>query len=78
MSTHKQERPTLTPPYAQFDGWFAQQAASLGVLVITKTTVTVHRDGRGRVSGVKTDRPDGEVYAPLVILAEGVNNLLTQ
>lgn len=64
---------------AQFDAWFAQQAASLGVLVISKTTVTeCIRDERGRVIGVKTDRPEGDVYAPLVILAEGVNNLLTQ
>jgi electron transfer flavoprotein-quinone oxidoreductase len=82
---HKSERYKQEPAdaytalRAQFDGWFAQQAASLGVLVITKTTVTeCLRDSRGRVSGVKTDRPDGEVYAPLVILAEGVNNLLAQ
>ncbi|MBE7555161.1 MAG: FAD-dependent oxidoreductase [Anaerolineales bacterium] len=80
-SEHYKQEPAdaYTALRAQFDGWFAQQAASLGVLVITKTTVTeCIRDGRGRVSGVKTDRPDGEVYAPLVILAEGVNNLLTQ
>ena len=28
--------------------------------------------------GVKTDRPQGDVYAPVVIICEGVNNLLTQ
>lgn len=28
--------------------------------------------------GVQTDRPQGDVYAPLVILAEGVNSLLAQ
>ncbi len=80
-SEHYKQEPAdaYTALRAQFDGWFAQQAASLGVLIISKTTVTeCIRDGRGRVVGVKTDRPDGEVYAPLVILAEGVNNLLTQ
>jgi electron transfer flavoprotein-quinone oxidoreductase len=64
---------------ANFDPWFAQQAMDLGVLVITKTTVTGFlRDERGRVIGVTTDRPDGDVYAPVVIIGEGVNNLLTQ
>ncbi len=80
-SEHYKREPAdaYTALRAQFDNWFAQQAASLGALVITKTTVTeCIRDGQGRVIGVKTDRPDGDVYAPLVILAEGVNNLLTQ
>lgn len=62
-----------------FDEWFARQATAAGALVITKTTVSdVIKDERGRVIGVRTDRPDGDIYAPLVILAEGVNNLLTQ
>ncbi|NOK57495.1 MAG: FAD-dependent oxidoreductase [Chloroflexi bacterium AL-W] len=64
---------------AQFDLWFAEQAAKAGALVITKTTVTdILRDPQGRVIGVNTDRPDGEVYAPIVVISEGVNNLLTQ
>lgn len=36
------------------------------------------RDPNGRVIGVVTDRPQGEVYAPVTIVCEGVNNLLTQ
>lgn len=64
---------------AQFDPWFAQQATEAGVLVIPKTTVTdIVRDGQGRIIGVSPDRPEGVVYAPVVIIAEGVNNLLTQ
>ncbi|HMQ51157.1 MAG TPA: FAD-dependent oxidoreductase [Anaerolineae bacterium] len=64
---------------ANFDAWFAEQAVELGVLLITKTTVTdLLRDAPGRVIGVTTDRPEGNVYAPVVIIAEGVNNLLTQ
>ena len=65
---------------ATFDPWFAQQAVDLGVLIVTKTTVSGFlKDGKKqRVIGVTTDRPDGDVYAPVVIIAEGVNNLLTQ
>jgi electron transfer flavoprotein-quinone oxidoreductase len=64
---------------APFDAWFAEQAVQEGVLLIAKTTVSdVLRDGQGRVIGVSTDRPDGDIYAPIVVLAEGVNNLLTQ
>jgi len=64
---------------ATFDSWFAGQAVRAGALLITKTTVSeCLRDAKGRVVGVNTDRPDGEVRAPIVILAEGVNNLLTQ
>ena len=64
---------------APFDAWFGRQAVEVGVLVITKTAVLeVIKDEQGRVIGVTTDRPDGDIYAPLVIIAEGVNNLLTQ
>ena len=64
---------------ARFDPWFAQQAVDLGALVVPKTTVVaLIEDADGRVIGVRTDRPAGEVFAPIVILAEGVNNLLTQ
>ncbi len=64
---------------ARFDEWYAAQAVSFGALLIPKTTVVdLLRDPHGRVIGVRTDRPDGDAYAPVVILSEGVNNLLTQ
>jgi electron transfer flavoprotein-quinone oxidoreductase len=64
---------------ARFDAWFAEQAATAGASIITKTNVVdVIRDRRGRVIGVETDRPEGDAYAPVVIVSEGVNNLLTQ
>jgi electron transfer flavoprotein-quinone oxidoreductase len=64
---------------AKVDDWFAQQAVSFGVLLITKTVVSDFiKDEKGRVIGVDTDRPEGKIYAPIVIIAEGVNNLLTQ
>jgi electron transfer flavoprotein-quinone oxidoreductase len=64
---------------AKFDGWWAEQAQKEGVLLIPKTTVVDFlRDPNGKVIGVLTDRPQGEVYAPVTIVCEGVNNLLTQ
>lgn len=63
---------------AKFDAWWAEQAKKEGVFLITKTVVDDFiREGE-KVVGVVTDRPDGEVYAPVVIVCEGVNNLLTQ
>ena len=64
---------------AKFDPWFAKKVEEAGATIITRTTVVdlIH-DDRGRVVGVVAGRPEGEVYADVVILAEGVNNLLTQ
>jgi electron transfer flavoprotein-quinone oxidoreductase len=82
---HKSERYKSEPAEAytalraRFDPWLAAQAIAEGVLLIPKTNVTaVRRDDQGRTIGVATDRPDGDITAPLVIIAEGVNNLLTQ
>ena len=36
------------------------------------------RDGAGRVVGVRTDRPDGELRAPVVIACDGVNSFLAK
>lgn len=63
---------------AEFDSWWAAQAESEGAFIIPKTLVTDFLHENGRVVGVQTDRPQGEVHAPVVIIAEGVNNLLTQ
>lgn len=63
---------------AEFDLWWAEQAAAEGAFFIPKTLVTDFIFDEGRVIGVKTDRPEGDVYAPVVIVCEGVNNLLTQ
>lgn len=68
-----------TASRAIFDAWWAEQAQQAGVLLIPKTSVLdfIH-DGAGQVIGVTTDRAQGDVYAPVVIVCEGVNNLLTQ
>ena len=75
-----EERPNrYTILRAQFDKWFSATVREAGALVICETTVTdLLRDGKGRVIGVRTDRDGGEIYADVVILADGVNSLVAQ
>ncbi|NHN49185.1 FAD-dependent oxidoreductase [Halostella sp. JP-L12] len=62
-----------------FDEWFAEQAVDAGATLVTETTVTgLLRDDDGTVVGVETDRPDGELRAPMVVLAEGGNSLVSE
>lgn len=63
---------------AQFDQWFAQKAVEAGALLINETVVMECIVENGKVIGVRTDRPDGEVYADVVVLADGVNSLLSK
>ncbi|MGC1376071.1 MAG: FAD-dependent oxidoreductase [Anaerolineales bacterium] len=63
---------------AKFDAWWASQAVKEGAFIIPKTLVVDFIREDGKVVGVLTDRAQGEVYAPVVIICEGVNNLLTQ
>ncbi|MHB8466535.1 MAG: FAD-dependent oxidoreductase [Acidimicrobiales bacterium] len=74
------------PPYngcttfrPDFDAWLAAKAESAGAMLIPSTVVTgLRRDGRGRVSGVRTDRPGGDIDAEVVIACDGVNSFLAK
>ena len=62
---------------AKFDRWFAQQAISKGALLVCSTVVTdLLRDENGAVKGVRTDRPEGDLEADVVLLADGINSPL--
>jgi len=62
---------------AKFDRWYADQAAQKGALVVCGTVVTdLLRDNSGKVTGVRTDRPDGDIKADVVLLADGINSPL--
>ncbi|MFB6466994.1 FAD-dependent oxidoreductase [Cytobacillus sp. Hz8] len=63
---------------AKFDQWFADKGVEEGVLLINETVVTECLVEDGKVVGVRTDRPDGDVYADVVVLADGVNSLLAK
>ena len=74
------------PPYngatayrPDFDNWLAGHAVHAGAELICSTTVTsLLHDAKGRVSGVSTDRPDGDLSAPIVIACDGVNSFLAK
>lgn len=62
----------------EFDRWFAEQAVEAGATLVTETVVTDLIKDNGQVIGVETDRPDGSVRAPVVVLAEGGNSLVSE
>jgi len=67
---------TLRP---DFDGWLAGHAEAAGAVVVTSTVVTgLRRDPAGRICGVRTDREGGDIDAPIVIAADGVNSFLAK
>jgi len=73
------------PPYngatayrPDFDLWFATKAEEAGATLVTSTTVTGLLWEGGRVVGVRTDRPGGELTAPVVIACDGVNSFLAK
>jgi electron transfer flavoprotein-quinone oxidoreductase len=63
---------------AKFDQWFAQKAVDQGALLVNETVVLECLTEGGKVVGVRTDRPDGDLYADVVVLADGVNSLLAK
>jgi electron transfer flavoprotein-quinone oxidoreductase len=74
------------PPYngcttfrPDFDSWLAGKAEDAGAVIITSTVVTgLLRDAGGRVCGVQTDRPDGDIRARVVIACDGVNSFIAK
>jgi electron transfer flavoprotein-quinone oxidoreductase len=74
------------PPYngatalrAELDGWLASLAQRAGAVLVPATTATgLLRDAAGRVRGVRTDRPGGDLGARVVIACDGVNSFLAK
>jgi electron transfer flavoprotein-quinone oxidoreductase len=74
------------PPYnggttfrSELDPWLAQKAVDAGAVLVTSTTATaLLRGPGGSVVGVRTDRPDGDIAARVVIACDGVNSLLAK
>ncbi len=63
---------------ADWDQWFASKCEEAGAFVIPEMVVTdlLWRDGR--VVGVTTGQEEGDLYADVVIIADGANSLLAQ
>jgi len=85
VGTHYRSDDYNKPPYnrytiirAQFDKWFSAKVREAGALLICETTVQeLLLDGE-QVIGVRCDRLGGEVYADVVVLADGVNSTLAR
>lgn len=62
-----------------FDHWLAGHAEAAGAQLLCSTTATgLLRDQAGRVTGVRTDRPDGDLVARVVIACDGVNSFIAK
>ncbi|MES2877366.1 MAG: FAD-dependent oxidoreductase [Pseudomonadota bacterium] len=85
VGTHIRSEDYNKPPYnrytilrAQFDKWFSSKVREAGALLICETTVNhLIMDG-DQVVGVSCDRLQGDVFADVVILADGVNSTLAR
>src|SRR3989440_5274740 len=73
------------PPYngftllrPKFDRWLAGKAEEAGTLLITSTVVDDLLYEGEQVVGVRSRREDGEIYAPVVIAADGANSFLAK
>ncbi len=85
VGTHIRSEEYNKPPYnrytilrAQFDKWFSSKVREAGALLICETTVSELIMDGDQVVGVQTDRVNGDVYADIVILADGVNSTLAR
>jgi electron transfer flavoprotein-quinone oxidoreductase len=63
---------------ARFDKWLGQQVRAAGALIVSETVVEGAILEGEKVVGVHTGRPDGDLYADVVIAADGANSLLAQ
>ena len=61
---------------AKFDRWMADKARQEGVTIAEQTVVREIIKEKGRVIGVRTELED--YFADTVIIADGVNSLLTE
>lgn len=64
---------------AEFDSWLAEHAREAGAVLVPSTVATsLLRTSGGRIVGVRTDRPDGDLTARVVIACDGVNSFLAK
>ncbi|MBC8740209.1 FAD-dependent oxidoreductase [Paraburkholderia sp. UCT31] len=85
VGTHVRSEDYNKPPYnrytiirAQFDKWFSSKVREAGALLLCETTVKELIMDGDVVVGVQCDREHGDVYADVVVLADGVNSTLAR
>ncbi len=75
-SSDYEDKTTATVMRPKFDAWLLEEAKKEGVFIAPKTLVKKLIFKNGAVVGVKTELE--KYYAPIVILADGVNSLLAK
>ncbi len=60
----------------KLDEWAAKEAKNAGALLLPSTRVDDLLREDGQIVGVRTDRPEGDIRASVVVLAEGANPFL--
>ncbi len=61
---------------SKFDKWFAQKAVDMGVTLICETLVEDVIMKNGKVVGIRTNRDYGDLYANVIVAADGANSLI--
>jgi len=78
MAFDREPRNAFTVLRSRFDKWMGQKVRATGALIVPETLVEgLLRDGE-RIIGVRTGRAQGEIYADVVIAADGVNSALAK
>ena len=57
-------------------GGFFRSTSIVGAFTLISRVTGLLRDSGGRVVGVRTDRPDGDLRARVVIACDGVNSFV--
>lgn len=69
---------SFTVSRSKFDQWYAKKAEEAGAFLITDTIVDDLIWEKGKVIGVKARGGEGDLFADVVIAADGVNSLLAE
>jgi electron transfer flavoprotein-quinone oxidoreductase len=78
-TAHKSAVPNaFTVLRAHFDRWFASKAEEAGALLVPATVVEDVIFEGDRVVGVRTGREDGDLYADVVVICDGVHSFLAK
>jgi electron transfer flavoprotein-quinone oxidoreductase len=78
-TTHTSAVPNaFTVLRAHFDRWFASKAEEAGALLVPATVVEDVIFEGDRVIGVRTGREEGDLYADVVVICDGVHSFLAK
>lgn len=69
---------SFTVSRAKFDQWYASKAEEAGAMLVNNAVVDDLIWENGKVVGVRARGEEGELYADVVVAADGVNSLLAE